>query len=305
MSESTGPKPEEPAGPDPEAAEVAEPAGSVPAADGRPATGSQPVVPPKPPLPPAKLQRELAAAARREAAQARREAIQARREAVQARREEKERQRAAEEERRLAERPHAFGHVGPVNSTDLATAFGDQSKDAQLTRRRYRRVHGIILGVLALLLVLALTGALLISQGVIKLPQSASASSSAPADPNCPTTVLNYPENITVSVNVYNASQVPGLAGTLANELRSRGFQVGTVGNKEIASTKTGVIVAGTGGLAAAFNLQRNLPGLEFRHDDRADATVDVYLLQTFKVPTAGTAVDKSPGTISCTAGVK
>ena len=90
------------------------------------------------------------------------------------------------------------------------------------------------------------------------------------------------------------------MAGGLATELKARGYQVNTVGDKTISTTSAGVVVSGLMGESAAFNLQRNIPGLEFRRDDRADASVDVYLAAGYQAPIPADKVDSTPGKISC-----
>lgn len=248
--------------------------------------GPQGPIPPKPPLPPKELQRELARQARRQ--------------------EVEERRLAKEEERLKLEREEAEGlayhghHV--VDGDELVSTFEEEPTPENIKTRR-RWTHGITLALLAGVVVVALGLAFLVWSGVVKFPQAFQplASSSAAADPNCPSDTFDYPANIAITVNVYNTTQRAGLAGGLATELKARGFQVGAIGDKTIKTGKAGVVVSGLMGESSAFNLQRNIPGLEFRKDDRADASVDVYLASGYKTPAPADQVDTSPGKIECT----
>lgn len=244
---------------------------------------SQPAVPPKPPLSPSELKRERARQAKLNELEERRAA------------------KAAEQLRRdeAEARGEAYHGHHVVDSEALDEVFEEQTPEK--IRWRHRLTHRVILSILGVIVVVALFLAFLVLNGVVKFPQAApSTSSSAPADPNCPADTFDYQDNIGISVSVFNATSRAGLAGGLATELKARGYQVGTIGDKEMKSSSPGVIVSGLMGQAAAFNLQRNLPGLEYRKDDRADATVDVYLLGGYQGPMAADKVDKTAGKIVC-----
>ena len=243
-----------------------------------------PRIPPKPPLPPRELQRERARQARRQ--------------------ELEEKRRLKAEERSRLEREEAEGlayhghHV--VDREELDAVFEEPTAEQVKVRRRW--THGIILSLLGGIVVIALALAFLVWTGVLRFPQAAPASptTSAAADPNCPADNFDYPANIGITVNVYNTTTRAGLAGGLATELKARGYQVNTVGDKTISTTSAGVVVSGLMGESAAFNLQRNIPGLEFRRDDRADASVDMYLAAGYQAPIPADKVDSTPGKISC-----
>lgn len=187
-----------------------------------------------------------------------------------------------------------------VDGEELEAVFEEPTAEQVKVRRRW--THGVVLSLLGGLVVAALAMAFLVWSGVVQFPPAGPASSSirSAGDSNCPSDTFDYPANIGITVNVYNTTARAGLAGTLAAELKSRGYQVATVDNKTITTSSAGVVVAGLKGESAAFNLQRNVPGLEFRKDDRPDASVDVYLASGYQGPTPADTVDSAPGKITC-----
>jgi hypothetical protein len=92
-------------------------------------------------------------------------------------------------------------------------------------------------------------------------------------------------EPASVSLRVYNATDIAGLATTVANSLKERGFTVG-----EVANDPSGRKVAGVGELrfgqpgkdAAAF-VKLFVPGATDYPDTRATAVVDVVIGPDFK----------------------
>jgi hypothetical protein len=93
-------------------------------------------------------------------------------------------------------------------------------------------------------------------------------STTVPADP------------ATVRVNVYNATSRAGLANTVADELRTRRFTVGKIGNDPLQQTVEDVaqIRYGPRGAGAAQLVRAWLPGSAPTLDKRADKTVDLVL---------------------------
>lgn len=84
-----------------------------------------------------------------------------------------------------------------------------------------------------------------------------------------------------VSMNVYNATTRPGLAGRAAEALRSQSFRVESVADDpEGASIEgPGVIRHGAAGLEQAQLLAESLPqDLELLNDARDAATIDLVL---------------------------
>lgn len=97
----------------------------------------------------------------------------------------------------------------------------------------------------------------------------------------------------TVTVNVYNASKVAGLADRTADELRERGFTVEKVGNDPYNSKVPKAEVRGRAKDAPEVLLvSEQLAGESRRGDDRDDATVDLIIGANYtglvaKAPTA------------------
>lgn len=168
---------------------------------------------------------------------------------------------------------------------------------------RLRRCHAITLSMLGGVVLIAALLVVLLFTGIIRWPRSvvATASPSPPTgDPRCPQQQLEPARNLNVNVRVFNASQRVGLAGSLATELRDRGYRVDAVGNRFGVLTRApGVLITGPAGYAAALNLQRLLPGFDFRDDRRPEASVDVVLSERFQAPLKGTP-EQPPGWLQC-----
>ncbi|MDP2015000.1 MAG: LytR C-terminal domain-containing protein [Actinomycetota bacterium] len=152
-------------------------------------------------------------------------------------------------------------------------------------RRRRRPLWQIVAGfVLAALVILALL--FLIVQMF-----SGSSEPDAAATPNpspCVTVMVSPAESLPavsrVRVNVYNATQTPGLAGGTAEVLRARGFTVRDVGNavgkRQVASI--GEIRYGPKGKPSAELLAYYFPGVTLIPDGRSKRVVDVLLGEQF-----------------------
>jgi LytR cell envelope-related transcriptional attenuator len=109
---------------------------------------------------------------------------------------------------------------------------------------------------------------------------------------NCPTGYvmanLKLPdEPKDIKINVYNATDQPGLAQEVANELRARKFTVGQVGNDplgkhtdEVAVLRYGPKTVGAAWVVRAYFL--NEAAREFDLE-RSDDTVDIVLGSSFK----------------------
>ncbi|WP_427016233.1 LytR C-terminal domain-containing protein [Pseudarthrobacter sp. P1] len=188
-----------------------------------------------------------------------------------------------------------------IGARQLKEAFPDDPDDAveNPVRFRHQLVHGITLTVLAAVLVAAVVLAVLVSRGQLKI--FAGDSTAAPT-PHCPTGTFDYPANGTVHVNVYNSTRREGLATGVADQLAQRGYLVDSVKNKATNYRGTAVVVSGTKGQGAAFNLQRNVAGAgtDYVQDDRSDATVDIYLTSSYTDLVAPPLVDQTPGQLSC-----
>ena len=89
-----------------------------------------------------------------------------------------------------------------------------------------------------------------------------------------------------VTVNVYNAGSISGLADQTAAALKSRGFQIGTVGNDPSNSNFSGyLLVRGAArSLPAVRLLLAQASGSVFEKIARSDDTVDAVLGAKFRV---------------------
>lgn len=111
----------------------------------------------------------------------------------------------------------------------------------------------------------------------------------------CRTPGADGRQNITateVTVNVYNAGDVVGLAEDTANELRERGFTVDEIGNEPSDETIDNVVVRGRAVEAPEVQLLlAQVTGERPIADGRAETTVDLVLGDDFKglVPDAPT----------------
>ena len=102
-----------------------------------------------------------------------------------------------------------------------------------------------------------------------------------------------------MSLRVYNATDTAGLATTVANALKERGFTVGEIANDTSGREVTGVgeLRHGPRGTDAADFVRLFLPGAGDYPDTRADATVDVVIGPEFN--DAGHARRRSPAALA------
>ena len=187
-----------------------------------------------------------------------------------------------------------------VTEQDLGAVFDeDGDPAAELRARRKRKFHGVVLGALIGLLVLAAVVAQGISAGWINLPRS----EARPAvETGCPAGPYLYQSPEAVTVNVYNTTATPGLAGEVAEALKNRGFSIGVVGNSTVnREGMTAIILSGPDGEPGAFTLQQQIPDTQYIQDDRDDASVDVVIGSGYNnlVPVEK-AEAAAPGPISC-----
>ena len=154
--------------------------------------------------------------------------------------------------------------------TDLASEPGVRRASSRPTRRP--------IPALVFLLVLALA-ALAVWFNVLsdeKKKDQARAAACSSAVAAVPTAV----DPATVTVNVLNASEVAGRAASVAESLRSRGFQIGLTENDRSGNEVTGVgeLRFGPGKEELARFVALQLPGATLRRDTRADATIDLAI---------------------------
>lgn len=191
-----------------------------------------------------------------------------------------------------------------VTEDDLGAVFvadDDGENDRLVRRARRRRIrHGVVLGVLIVVVAAAALFAQAVREGRLALPQPGGTPVSA--QEGCPAGPFSYQAATSVTVNVFNSTATPGLANSAAESLSQRGFSVGTVGNASLnREGMTAVIRSGPAGQQAAYTLQQHIPDTEYVADDRTDATVDVILGSGFSsLAPAAQAEAAGPGPLSC-----
>lgn len=186
-----------------------------------------------------------------------------------------------------------------VSRAELQTQFDDEAREAAATSRRWRRIrHGVAISLLVVLLFAGGVAAWAVLTGRLTVPQP---SGKATAAATCPPGAFDYlpPEKVTVAV--LNAGGREGLAGQIGDELKARKFAVKDVGNERLTMDAAAVVRGGFGGEAAAFTLQRNVPGSVYIRDNRPDASVDLVLGPNFKALADPGVVDQTPGPLVCT----
>lgn len=188
-----------------------------------------------------------------------------------------------------------------VTETDLGAVFeeDDAARRRRAIRRRIR--HGIVLVLLVGLLAAAVYVALGIARGDISV---GSAEATPTPTSTCPAGPFDYQDPSAITVNIYNSTNIDGLASTAASQLRERAFAVRDIGNRQVGPTgMTAIIVSGEGGRANAFTVQRTIPESLYVADEREDRTVDVILGSSYAgiVPPEG--VDVTPAGLTCAPG--
>ncbi|GAB3270707.1 hypothetical protein GCM10027449_05860 [Sinomonas notoginsengisoli] len=185
-----------------------------------------------------------------------------------------------------------------VSGSQLRTQF-EEDADARQRSRQWRKArHAVAIGLLAALLFAGVGAALEVLSGRLTIPEPGS----KPTHPTtCPSGTYDYLPPEKVTVNVLNGAGKEGLAAEVADQLKARKFIVRAVGNERTAMESPAVVRGGFGGEAAAFTLQRNVPGSVYIRDGRSDASVDLILGSSFKVLTDPAVVDQTPGPIACT----
>ncbi|NUP58181.1 MAG: LytR C-terminal domain-containing protein [Pseudarthrobacter sp.] len=199
--------------------------------------------------------------------------------------------------RRKLQNPDILHGHHVVSGPELRAAM-EAARDADETVRVRRRVlHGVVLVLLIGLIAAAIILALAIINGRLKIP----AAEPAPAPvSSCPASMFDYTPNEKVNLNVYNSTSRPGLARTVADELLARKFVVGAVANINAGYRGAAAVVSGAAGQAAAFSVQRNVPGSDYFQDGRTDGSVDLILAHDYRALVPPELVDQTPGKLSC-----
>lgn len=184
-----------------------------------------------------------------------------------------------------------------VSGPELRAAV-EAAQDADETVRVRRRVlHGVVLVLLIGLIAAGIILALAIINGRLKIPAAEPAPTTVSS---CPASMFDFMPSDKINLNVYNSTSRPGLARTVADEFLARKFVVGNVSNINAGYRGVAAVVSGAAGQAAAFTVQRHVPGSDYFQDGRTDASVDVILAQDYKALVPPDLVDQTPGKLSC-----
>jgi hypothetical protein len=137
------------------------------------------------------------------------------------------------------------------------------------------------------------------------------AAATATSEPTCtpaPGASPALPAPGEVTVNVYNASGISGLAGQTAEALAAAGFIVGAVDNDPLGKRLDGVgeVRSAPGSQPQVESLLRYIPGAVWVQDQRADPTVDFAIGAGFTEvtqpppPAQGVPADDGDGIPTC-----
>ncbi|PFG20774.1 LytR C-terminal domain-containing protein [Serinibacter salmoneus] len=191
------------------------------------------------------------------------------------------------------------------------------SPDPATRRRALRRRHllqrqTIIFGTLIVALIVLALAALAVYSGQIPPPFDEEWYDANPEDSVVETTPCPAPDATPVSwgaitANVYNGTEIGGLAAQTGESLEGLGVVIGTEANYPQGSYAGATrLVTGTAGIDDAYTLALVLPEAEIVYDaTKQDAVVDVVLGAEFGGVGDGDAVDGSQplvGLEGCTA---
>ncbi|GAA1353783.1 LytR C-terminal domain-containing protein [Falsarthrobacter nasiphocae] len=173
-----------------------------------------------------------------------------------------------------------------------------EDRAARYRKRRRRQLIGV--AVLSVVLLAGVVAAIVVSQITARMKANED-----PMAKNVCTSSVTPAEASSTTVNVFNMTPRPGMAGTIADEFKKRHFKVGTVGNytgrleMPGRASVTAVIKARSSVLPQALAVQRQLPDAVFQQDDtRKSNTVDVFLLD--EVPSLNEDVKTGDGGLIC-----
>lgn len=175
----------------------------------------------------------------------------------------------------------------------------EDDKRARALRRRHKHERqAVVFGVLIAFLAVSGLAAAAVYTGAIDPPfergftAAESQSDTTTPQPCLPPDTLPVPYS-SVTVRVLNGTTRTGLASTVADGLKARGFVVESTGNSQpYASVQ---IAFGPAGLASAYTLAAHFPTSKFIFDDREDASLDVYIGNSFEDLVAPESVALDP----------
>ena len=187
-----------------------------------------------------------------------------------------------------------------VSEGDLTGYFGAQDPAAlKRAKQRRRARHAVVIVTLLALLAGIVFFAYKVVKGEASIPGWEHREPTTTS--TCSTDIRSVLDTSEVTVNVYNATNRPGLAGKTADTLKKRGFQIGTVGNARLGSQSTQVmVVTGEQGFDAAYTVQTHFNGVEVITDGRDTDHVDVVVGYEFKAPRTAKKVTKAAGVLNC-----
>ncbi|MBI1378853.1 MAG: hypothetical protein GC157_15455 [Frankiales bacterium] len=151
-----------------------------------------------------------------------------------------------------------------------------------------RRRHPVATTIIVVLMMAVLFGATYGAVRLLKGTDSAAPSPTTSSPAPCVTTTVKastvLPKPATVTVNVYNATNRAGLARRTSNDLKARGFVIGTIANDPLGKnlTNVGEIRYGPSGRDNALLMRYYVPGMKLVLDKRTDASIDVVLGQKY-----------------------
>jgi hypothetical protein len=185
-----------------------------------------------------------------------------------------------------------------ITGSELRATFVEQDDTPDNPVRQRRRIlHGVVLVVLVGLISAGIIAAMGIMNGQITLPTTERSRAAASL---CPEATYDYVPPEKINVNVFNSTNRPGLARSVADQLLARKFVVGAVNNTTSGYRGVALVVSGAAGQSAAFTVQRNVPGSDYLQDGRSDPSVDLILTGDFRELTQPDLVDQTPGKLSC-----
>ncbi len=166
--------------------------------------------------------------------------------------------------------------------------MSDAERARNLRRRHMHERQAVVFGVLLAFLALAFVTAAAIYSGKLEMPWASREFQSEPTPTPtrdvipCPPAGALPVAADQITVNVYNGTEISGLARTTADALTERGFLVATTANALGSFDGTARIDFGYSGVAQAYTIAAQVDDAVLHLDTRPDATVDVVLGSAF-----------------------